>query len=164
MKRKIALLVAVVCGAFVIMPMQSALAAHHIGGYAKQCIGSNNKAYDKVYVAVDGVGSDTPLNYYAAAAARVTATPGCHVGGTIGVLRVQIDKISLLQRYSSSFSVTRRAIGPLSNRNKSVAGQTPGWHAPCGAVMQASVRFSIRYTDGALATGGTLTGGGFVRC
>jgi hypothetical protein len=164
MKTKIAALVAVACGALVVMPMQSALAAHQIGGYAHKCIGSTNSHYDKVYVAVAGVGSDNPRNYYAAASGRVTATPGCHVAGRVAVARVQIDKLALLQRVSSSTTVTRAAVGPLSNGNKTVAGQTGGWHAPCGVVLQASVRFSVRYVDGALATGGLLTGGGFFRC
>jgi hypothetical protein len=164
MKKKVLAIGAMVAGALALLPMESAAAAHHVGGYAKECIGSNNKAYDKVYVAVDGVGSDNPRNYVVAASARVTATAGCQVSGGIRVLRVQIDKIALVQRYSSTFSITRKSVGPLSNRNKTVAGQTAGWHAPCDANLQASVRFSVRYVDGSLATGGVLTGGSFRRC
>jgi hypothetical protein len=164
MKTKIAGVVAVVCGALVVMPMQSALAAHSIGGHAEQCIGSSNKAYDAVDVAVGGVGSDSPRNYLAAASGRVTVTTSCHKAGRIRAIRVQIDSVTLRQRMNSTITILRAQAGPYTHRNGSVSLTTHGWHAPCGAVMQATVGFSVRYSDGSLASGGYLRGGGFVRC
>ncbi len=164
MKRKLVAIVAMAAGAFALLPAQSALAAHHVGGYAHECIGTNNKAYNRVYVAVDGVGSDNPRNYYAAAAARVTATSTCAVANGIKVAKVQIDKVALLELIGSTVHVVREYAGPLNNGTSSVAGQTPGWHSPCSSNLQASVRFSVRYVNGALSTGGFLTGPVFRRC
>jgi hypothetical protein len=60
--------------------------------------------------------------------------------------------------------VVRKSAGPLNNGTSSVAGQSPGWHSSCTANLQASVRFSVRYVNGALSTGGFLTGPVFRRC
>ncbi len=163
MKRKLVAIVAMAAGAFALLPAQQALAAHHVGGYAHECIGTNNKAYNRVYVAVDGVDSDNPRDYYAAASARVTATAACAVANGIKVAKVQIDKVSLLELIGSTH-VVRKSAGPLNNGTSSVAGQSPGWHSSCTANLQASVRFSVRYVNGALSTGGFLTGPVFRRC
>jgi hypothetical protein len=164
MKRKLVAIVAMAAGAFALLPAQAAFATtHRIGGYAHECIGTNNTAYNRVYVAVDGIGSDTPLNYNAAASARVTATAGCAVANGIKVARVQIDKISLLELVGTTH-IIRMSYGPLNNHTSSVQGHTGGWHSPCTANLQSSVRFSVRYVNGALSTGGFLTGPVFRRC
>jgi hypothetical protein len=164
LKRKLVAIAAIAAGAFALMPAQAALAAHPIGGYAKDCIGTNNSAYDKVYVAVDGVGSDNPRNWYAAGTARITATATCAVPNGINAVRVQIDRLALLEYVGGSTTITRKAVGPVHGSGGNVVAQTPGWHSPCSANLQVSVRFSVRYANGALSTGGFLTGPVFRRC
>ncbi len=163
MKRKLAAIIAMAAVAFALLPAQSALAAHHIGGYANACFIPTDKGFNGVYVAVDGIGSDNPRNYYAAAAARVTATSACAVANGVKIARVQIDRVSLLELIGTTH-VVRRSAGPLNNGTASVVGQSPGWHSPCTANLQASVRFSVRFVDGSVAPGGLFTGPAFRRC
>jgi hypothetical protein len=163
MRRKLVAIAAMAATAFAVMPMESALAAHHIGGYARKCIGTDNKAYNGVDVAVDGVGSDQPLNYYAAGVGRVTGSTLCAVTNGIKVLRVQIDNLYLLELVGTK-RVIRAQTGRKNNGTNSITAQTPGVHRGCTANYQVSVHFSVRYVDGATSSGGYLIGPVFRRC
>jgi hypothetical protein len=111
-----------------------------------------NSPYDGVQVAEVGLGSDRPANALIAGRARVSTVAACNRTGAIHVLRIKIDRVSLL---SASGILTHS--GPKGG-GTSVVQDTPGVRKSCTTNYRVGVRFSVRYADQSLATGFANTG------
>jgi hypothetical protein len=139
--------------ALIALPIGSAAAAHNITNPVTTCVfQAGNSPYDGVQVALAGLGSDHPANAFVAARARVSTVPACNRTGAIHVLRIQIDRVSLL---TASSILTHSGA---KNGAPSVVVDTPGVRKSCTTNYRVGVRFTIRYADGSLATGFANTG------
>lgn len=139
-----------------------ASAAHYQGGEYSYCSFPTNAAYDGVYVSAYGVGSDAPhYNQLVAAKAfvGVEKTHTCYRRGAVyHVVRVQIDRVAL-----RIDNVSRSPVGPVNYGKNYAIAQSGGVAVPCGKVVQAGVRYSVRYSNGALLQS-YLNSAGFIRC
>jgi hypothetical protein len=153
---KVGAVAAAAVGILGLIPATEAAASHHFGGAYSQCLYPTG-SYNGVSVAVDGVASEVPSNYYIAAKGRVG--PDCVKAAGKKIARVQIDKLYLA-------SITGTIYGSILNQNNgtnSITSQSSGAHVPCGVQIRVQMRFSVRYSDGAL-TSGYMNGPGFYRC
>ncbi len=150
MRVKIGALVAAAIAVVVMLP-GTAFAAHHIGGYYWGCVGpGGTNYYDKVYIAVDGVGSDKPKNAVAAARAHVEETTSCHVGSSTAYVRaINIDKLVLAGEHGAVWAVRTNIHANGNNLQADTAGRA----VPCGVWVRPQVRWSLRYSNGAVVHG-----------
>jgi hypothetical protein len=147
--RRLALIGSATAAVFALLPATGAWAAHNLSGtYVRVCVNQpSTSAYDGVEVALVGLGSDNPYNALVAGRARVSNSLNCHKTGHIRALRVQITKVALMD--------TGRvlAVGGPTGSAASVTRDTNGIRKSCFLAYRVGVRFAVRYTDGALATG-----------
>jgi hypothetical protein len=149
----------VVCGSLLLLPAGSADAAHRVGGYDVACYSPPSSGYNGQRVAVEGVGSDVPRNALIAARAHVSSSPSCNKTNGVRVVRVQIDRLALLN--GASVLTERDA---LNNGTADITAQTAGVaNLACSAGLRVYVSFSARFADGTVGYGSNY-GPYFHRC
>jgi hypothetical protein len=147
-RRRLIVLGSATAALLVALPMASASAAHNISAIAKTCVNqAGNSPYDGVEVALVGLGSDAPRNALVAARARVSTAAACNRTNGIHVLRITINRVSLLTPSSVLTHSGAKGGGTF------VTLDSPGVRANCTTNYRVGVRFSVRYADQSLASG-----------
>lgn len=158
---KLGTVLALVAGSLVAATLPAS-AAHYQGGLYAACYYPTNAAYDGVYVSVQGLGSDGPYRnatVVADAFVGVEKNNRCYRSGAVyHVLRVQIEKVAIRQN-----NISYHGVGPINIGKPYASGRSGNSQPKCGTFVQAAVRYSVRYTNGAVTTG-FLNGPGFRRC